>query len=477
MRDGVTVAGSILLVWGVLGGGALAATRPALKAPLPAAFGVFVGCNRGRPGDRVLKYAEADAARLRRLLLRVGGLSPSGSTVLKCPGQKAIRRAVGRVRTFLAAHRRSHPSSSTTFLFYYSGHATRTAIHPGGRRIGFSRLVGLVSSVPATARLTIYDACHSGSAAQVGSLRPDGVVPRPGSGRRRRPAARLAPGSWSVFSSAGGEESHELDRLRSSIFTHHLVSALRGAADRNRDGRITLGEAFSYVATETVADARAAGRRRQHPLLQGRRRGSSRLTLSEYARAGALLRFPARLKGSYYVLDLRTKRLVGEVQPKPLGGARLGVRPGSYLVVSASRPWPRVMRAGLSPGSTTVVRDGWFTRLGLITGAGVQLDWLFPPKGEQLHRSPYKTPGRVALGGTVAGLATAAVLLAFSRQGRSTAGATGGPSSVGTPNGLRRAALVTAGGAGLSALAALVLHVLDRRWRAARPASYSVKAR
>jgi uncharacterized caspase-like protein len=48
------------------------------------------------------------------------------------------------------------------------------------------------------------------------------------------------------------ESSQESDRLRGSFFSHHLVNALRGAADRNGDGRITLAEAYEYTHAQTL---------------------------------------------------------------------------------------------------------------------------------------------------------------------------------------------------------------------------------
>ena len=47
-----------------------------------------------------------------------------------------------------------------------------------------------------------------------------------------------------LLSSSGADElSQESRALAGSVFTHHLVSGLRGAADENGDERIAQGEA------------------------------------------------------------------------------------------------------------------------------------------------------------------------------------------------------------------------------------------
>ena len=47
--------------------------------------------------------------------------------------------------------------------------------------------------------------------------------------------------------------AQESDRIAASFFTYYLVSGLRGAADSNRDRRVTLQEAFQFASQETLA--------------------------------------------------------------------------------------------------------------------------------------------------------------------------------------------------------------------------------
>ena len=51
---------------------------------------------------------------------------------------------------------------------------------------------------------------------------------------------------------SAGEDAQESDDIKGSFFTHHLVSALRGAADEDMDGRVVLEEAYRYTYNETL---------------------------------------------------------------------------------------------------------------------------------------------------------------------------------------------------------------------------------
>lgn len=46
--------------------------------------------------------------------------------------------------------------------------------------------------------------------------------------------------------------AHESDRLRSSFFSHHLITGLRGAADADGDERVALSEAYDYAYRQTL---------------------------------------------------------------------------------------------------------------------------------------------------------------------------------------------------------------------------------
>ena len=62
-------------------------------------------------------------------------------------------------------------------------------------------------------------------------------------------------GEATITSSAADENSLELREIRGSVFTHHLISGLRGAADISGDGRVSLADC-SWTGGETLVRPR-----------------------------------------------------------------------------------------------------------------------------------------------------------------------------------------------------------------------------
>ena len=73
------------------------------------------------------------------------------------------------------------------------------------------------------------------------------------------------------------EVSIELPELGHGIFTHYLVQGLKGAADSNRDGIVTLQELYEYLEQQVTAKSRAVGGN-QHPVMKGEMEGAFPLT-------------------------------------------------------------------------------------------------------------------------------------------------------------------------------------------------------
>ena len=61
---------------------------------------------------------------------------------------------------------------------------------------------------------------------------------------RRRGAVR---GTVVISATGTSAPAQEWDYLRGGLFTHHLMTAISGAADFDRDGHISLVEAYTYA--------------------------------------------------------------------------------------------------------------------------------------------------------------------------------------------------------------------------------------
>jgi len=82
-----------------------------------------------------------------------------------------------------------------------------------------------------------------------------------------------AKGRAIITASRPSEVSIELPELGHGIFTYYLVAGLRGAADANRDGIVTLQELYEYLAREVGRKSRAVGGN-QHPVMKGELEGA-----------------------------------------------------------------------------------------------------------------------------------------------------------------------------------------------------------
>lgn len=67
------------------------------------------------------------------------------------------------------------------------------------------------------------------------------------------------------MSSRQEEYSLEDHGLRSGVFSHYLIKALKGAADNNANGIVTIQEAFDYVGHRV----KTYTHNKQTPLLSG----------------------------------------------------------------------------------------------------------------------------------------------------------------------------------------------------------------
>jgi hypothetical protein len=185
---------------------------------------------------------------------------------------RAIREAGARARESKAASGRR-----VVLLFYYSGHGDDDSLHLPRGTLPLAVLRRELASVPADLRVSILDACRGGSG------RSKGI--------RRGPSFALAvspdapQGTVELRASSVGEAAQESESLGGAIFTHYLMSGLRGGADRDRDGRVTLAELYSYAYGKTLLRT-GTGAALQHPAMALAVAGAGDIVLRRHAGQG-----------------------------------------------------------------------------------------------------------------------------------------------------------------------------------------------
>jgi hypothetical protein len=292
------------------------------------AHAVIVGSNRGGPGQRDLRYAHEDARRVLELLTQVGGYAHGRVQLVLDPGRQDLLEALDRAQTQLRAHAdRGEPS---VFLFYYSGHARARALNMGKEELALGDLRQRLTSLSSTVTIAILDACQTGAISRV---------------KGAHPAADFSYNSVNDLKTAGvavmasssaSELSQEAESLRSSYFTHHLVVGLRGAADADQDGGVTLSEAYRYAYNRTLVDTARTAVGKQHVTLETRLRGKGEMTLTYPVRARSRLELPAGLAAQVLVHKLQKKAVVAELSKAAGKPVRLALPGGDYVAIVRS---------------------------------------------------------------------------------------------------------------------------------------------
>ncbi len=320
---------------GVLFGTALAfllALGPAADAVAdsrPVSYALLIGSTKAGPGQEALRYAHRDATRLADVLDELGAYPRSHLTVLRDPSPKGVFEALNAIAAKLKSHQQR--DQKTRFLFYYSGHARARALNLGTDEVPLERLRAQLEAMPATVTLAILDACQTGAISGV-----KGAFRAPDFSYHSIDELEMS-GVAVIASSSASEYSQEAKELRSSYFTHHLVVALRGAADRDGDGRVTLDEAYRYAYHRTLIDTSKTAVGKQHPTLETKLTGMGDMVLSEPRIASSSLVLPKKESADLLIVREDVRHVVAEVHKAGGSEVRLALPPGRYRAMLSGR--------------------------------------------------------------------------------------------------------------------------------------------
>jgi hypothetical protein len=309
----------LALVWGVLGADIAWAEQR---------FAVIVGNNSGRPTEATLRWAQADATKVRDVLTDLGGFPSQETALLLAQDAAEVRGALLEMNERIRRRRTDEP---TLLFVYYSGHADAETLHLGESDLRLEELEQIIIGSSADFRVLVVDACRSGSLSRVKGAKR-GVDDGPLHIARSAPAE----GTAILTSSAAGEDAQESDWLSGSFFTHHLVSALVGGGDNDDDDAVSLQEAYRYTYDRTVADSSRTSSGIQHPTFRYDFKGKDDLVISDLSGTGA--RGSLTLPEGMDILVFSSGRdgpVMAELQATDVGRT-LHLRPGRYFVRARS---------------------------------------------------------------------------------------------------------------------------------------------
>ena len=308
--------------------------------------------DEGAPGTQRLRYSPRDVERMHEVLSEVGGFAPIDITTLSRPTPGQVQVALTTLTRKVEADNRR--GNDTWLLVYYAGHADAEAIQLGRQLLPMKTFSQEVAKTGARVRIVILDACASGSLTRTrgGTPAPPFVV-RLDSGE--------VEGEVVFTSSAASEASQESDQIGGGVFTHHLISGLRGAADRSGDGAVSLSESYTYAYDMTLLDTLDSAAGIQHPTYKMDLSGQGDLIFTRPSQADSTLQFPAGTTGRFLVFDASRKVFVAELEFD--GESRsLGLPPGRYWVQKRESDHLLVTQLSLARGAVVPVLEDKMSR-------------------------------------------------------------------------------------------------------------------
>jgi hypothetical protein len=151
--------------------------------------------------------------------------------------------------------------------YYFLGHdADPDFLHASAVRMsGLEFLKGL----DAKRVVLVADACHAGAFSNISTKAAVS------SHEAFLKDLGQSAGHIILTSSRPDEYSQEKQGMPHSVFTHYLLKALKGEADSDRDGLVTVREAYDYAYERTNAETGGG----QHPQIHGKAEGSFPLSV------------------------------------------------------------------------------------------------------------------------------------------------------------------------------------------------------
>ncbi len=325
----------------LVGGDAIATTR----------FALVVGHNTGDAYERPLRWAEADAARVHRALVEIGGITAERAKLLASPDRRAVDRALSELQGRIAETR--DRGERSILIFYFSGHADRHALHLAAESLAVNALEARLRRAGATATVAIVDACRNDRAPRVSSK---GALRAP-SFAWPAESTKVPAGFVYMTSAASGEVAQESDDLQGSLFTHHLVSGLRGGADLDGDGAVTLQELYRHGHARTLQDTHRGTLAVQHSELEVDLAGEGSLIMAYPRRSRSVLELSADVTGYLLIIDDASGRIVGEYHRSASSPRRLALPPGTYRLQLRNANQVRAGLVDVRRGVTRLGRD------------------------------------------------------------------------------------------------------------------------
>ncbi len=320
-------------------------------------IGLFIGNNLGFGEDDPLTYAEEEAKDLARLFHSMGDMPRERSTILQGATASDVRDAMRSVEAQVREVQAR--GDDVMLIFYYSGHASRKGLHLQGSMLELDTLRRWLENSVAQVRVAFVDACESGSLARTRGGKPVEAI-------EITVDDALTMSGLAIISSTGPlSVARESSSFGGGVFSRALLSGLRGSADRDTDGVITLQEAYDHAFSETVMGTAAGTSSIQKPEFSYDMSGVGKVVLTRVPSSAAGLILPEELEGIYTVVSTSNGQVVARVDKKAGVSRRLALPAGRYVVRKVRREDVLLAELDLAWGGDRWINDGQMSAVSL----------------------------------------------------------------------------------------------------------------
>lgn len=237
-------------------------------------WALLVGIDKYEEADITpLNFSVSDVRQIYRILIdpKIGGFEKENVVLLSSDASEEYLKPtrnniLAKLNNFLCAL----PSENDLVLIYFCGHgieengksyllpvdATMDLLEDSA--ISLERVNQILNRIPSKRQVVVLDSCHSGSLGRSGpSKMGDDFEKFLSSGE----------GRVTLSSCKANEVSYEWSEEKHGVFTYFLAEGLKGKADENHDGCITVTDLHNYT-WDKVRRWAAVRNKKQTPTMQ-----------------------------------------------------------------------------------------------------------------------------------------------------------------------------------------------------------------
>ncbi len=210
-------------------------------------------------------FAEKDARLVREYFIKILGV-PEKNIITLIDSEATKGQLEGILRSYLPLNL----DKNSTLFVYFAGHGAPSlkdgdafiVTYDGEPRFieytGYKlqTLYADIGNLPAKRSIVFIDGCFSGASARSGKMLIAGARPALLKVKNLTlPSDKII----SMTAAQGDQLSNAFQEKEHGLFTYYLLSGLRGAADADGDGTVTLNELYTYIHVNVVKVSRRDG--------------------------------------------------------------------------------------------------------------------------------------------------------------------------------------------------------------------------